>query len=37
MMARGLNILYIWEPPDMMSPSKGEGGHGNVDIEREVA
>ena len=30
-------ILLLRDPPDMMSASKGGGGHGKADIVKEVA
>ena len=27
----------IWELPDMMTASRGEGGHGKADVVREIA
>ena len=29
--------IHCWGHPDMMSASKGEGGHGKADVAREVA
>ena len=33
----GLRSSWVRERPDMMSASEGGGGHGNADVEREVA